>query len=377
MLKLPNLAVLDIQGNRIDDPEIVEVIANMPSLKVLYLQGNDVVKKIKQYRKTIIHRCRLLKYLDDRPVFEDERRRVDAWGRALNESGGDVKAAQEAERLELEAIRREKKESDDRNFLLFEQMMIEGRRKRREEEELKKKSKEENPAQSGNNDEEVEISHFSGERIVPVQDCAFLQQEREQRWAKVVNSADALSPPYGGAIKETNQEEGGFVSVQERGSDDSGIRHVDQRRLEVLHQCATVGLGNISSRDPFVDTSFQVTSTDQPGEMKNRINEVIPPSFSATESASVQPPPAPATHADIIKENAHAKVQALNASKEAAKASMTITEVDSPILPPPAPLPSIVVHESGSDTLPLPPSNCTDNSTPDTLSLHTNVDELD
>jgi hypothetical protein len=34
------------------------------------------VKQIKHYRKTVIARCKDLRYLDDRPVFEEERRRV-------------------------------------------------------------------------------------------------------------------------------------------------------------------------------------------------------------------------------------------------------------------------------------------------------------
>lgn len=46
----------------------------MPKLAVLYLHGNEVTKKIQHYRKTLIHRIPTLKYLDDRPVFEDERR---------------------------------------------------------------------------------------------------------------------------------------------------------------------------------------------------------------------------------------------------------------------------------------------------------------
>jgi len=41
--------------------------------------GNPVVKDIKHYRKTIIAKCKALRYLDDRPVFEEERRRVTAW----------------------------------------------------------------------------------------------------------------------------------------------------------------------------------------------------------------------------------------------------------------------------------------------------------
>lgn len=38
----------------------------MNDLRVLYLQGNPVVKLIRHYRKTLVSRCANLKYLDDR-----------------------------------------------------------------------------------------------------------------------------------------------------------------------------------------------------------------------------------------------------------------------------------------------------------------------
>ena len=56
-------------------------------------QNNTVVKDIKHYRKTIISQCVHLKYLDDRPVFDDERRRVTAWARALAANPDDLEAA--------------------------------------------------------------------------------------------------------------------------------------------------------------------------------------------------------------------------------------------------------------------------------------------
>jgi dynein assembly factor 1 len=53
----------------------------MPSLAVLYLTGNPVCKKIANYRKTIIAAIPTLKYLDDRPVFEDDRIYAEAFAR--------------------------------------------------------------------------------------------------------------------------------------------------------------------------------------------------------------------------------------------------------------------------------------------------------
>ena len=82
LLECPKISTLDLQNNKIDDPEILEeILVHMPNLKVLYLQGNKCTSKIKNYRKTLIDRIPSLKYLDDRPVFEDDRRNAEAFGR--------------------------------------------------------------------------------------------------------------------------------------------------------------------------------------------------------------------------------------------------------------------------------------------------------
>lgn len=123
LLQMPSLQTIDLQGNYLGDPAVVNVFAQLPALRVLYLQGNPVVRKIKHFRKTIVSKCR---HLDDRPVFEDERRRTDAWSAVL-EAGGTLDQAHEAERQELFLIRKEKDERDERNFKAFEEMMKERR----------------------------------------------------------------------------------------------------------------------------------------------------------------------------------------------------------------------------------------------------------
>ena len=66
---------LDLSDNKIADERVLpEIFEKLPNLAVLYLHGNDVCKKIEHYRKTLIIKLPKLKYLDDRPVFEDERR---------------------------------------------------------------------------------------------------------------------------------------------------------------------------------------------------------------------------------------------------------------------------------------------------------------
>lgn len=53
----------------------------MPNLAVVYLQNNQFNKKIAHYRKHLISKMPILKYIDDKPIFEDERRYAEAWAR--------------------------------------------------------------------------------------------------------------------------------------------------------------------------------------------------------------------------------------------------------------------------------------------------------
>ncbi|XP_017048888.2 dynein axonemal assembly factor 1 homolog [Drosophila ficusphila] len=75
------LSVLDLANNRIDDILVVKVFEQMPSLRVLVLQGNPVVSRLPQYRKTLILACKELTYLDSRPVFPRDRACAEAWKR--------------------------------------------------------------------------------------------------------------------------------------------------------------------------------------------------------------------------------------------------------------------------------------------------------
>lgn len=120
--ELQELNTLDLQNNNISDPAVLELLKKLPNLKCLYLKGNPVVSSMKNYRKSFIAALPNLGYLDERPVFEDERRMVNAWA-----VGG-----LDAEREERKAIKDEKERYDRANFEAMQEIRKAGWRRKRE-----------------------------------------------------------------------------------------------------------------------------------------------------------------------------------------------------------------------------------------------------
>lgn len=118
LLTCPTLTTVDLQSNKISDPECLEeIFMKMPNLKVLYVQGNEFTSKIKNYRKTMIAKLPTLMYLDDRPVFAEDRRHAEAFAR------GGI----EEERKERDAINKEKAATDEKNRMAFRDMIKKAR----------------------------------------------------------------------------------------------------------------------------------------------------------------------------------------------------------------------------------------------------------
>eukprot|EP00801_Mesodinium_rubrum_P002053 Mrub_02053.p1 GENE.Mrub_02053~~Mrub_02053.p1 ORF type:complete len:572 (-),score=163.21 Mrub_02053:150-1706(-) len=103
------IATMDIQSNRIKDENVLTEIFQNMNVKVLYFQNNEAVKSIRNYRKTMIHSLPTLTYLDERPVFEEERRFAEAFG-----VGG--KDAEKEERKKWDDERKEKQMQYLRDF---------------------------------------------------------------------------------------------------------------------------------------------------------------------------------------------------------------------------------------------------------------------
>ncbi|BDA44790.1 probable Dynein assembly factor 1, axonemal at C-terminar half [Coccomyxa sp. Obi] len=110
--RLPGLEVLNI----------LDIFAGLPNLRCLYLKGNPLVEAMRNYRKTVISKLPGLTYLDERPIFDVERRCAEAWAKGGLE-------AERAERLQA----KEKEEEEERcRFATLQRIRQDGFRKRRE-----------------------------------------------------------------------------------------------------------------------------------------------------------------------------------------------------------------------------------------------------
>ncbi|GET91407.1 hypothetical protein, conserved [Leishmania tarentolae] len=82
-----------------DPLAVVQFFQHLPLVSVIYFQGNGLSRRLRHYRRNMILHLPALTYLDERPIFPEERRVTEAWGH-----GGDT-----AEAAERAKIREEKR----------------------------------------------------------------------------------------------------------------------------------------------------------------------------------------------------------------------------------------------------------------------------
>lgn len=197
-----NLCTLDIQDNKIDDPDVLpEVFMRMPGLRVLYLKGNSAAKKIVNYRKSITVYCKDLRYLDDRPVFEDDRRTAEAFNR-----GG-----LEEQRAEQKRIREEKSQKHENNMRAFQEMIDNSKREKRERDAMRREDKytdETDPVESWERRCKRLQAQWKEDNKDDLKDDAqeyaekCLAAEREGRQAPPMTSGDVV-----GLVEEADQQQ--------------------------------------------------------------------------------------------------------------------------------------------------------------------------
>lgn len=299
LLECPTLEVLDLQGNRLKDPAVLDLLVKMPNLKCLYLKGNPCVRDIRHYRKKTIARLPLLNYLDDRPVFPKDRERAEAFYQALQNTG-DVKAAQAAERVVIKLQRKREKEKQERNFRAFGEMIRKARQARGE--------------QPSSDEEEIKYSKFSGEKIIDYPENPLLKAAREKKEAQYC----ALPPPtpVGDSVDPAEKAPplppaaGGNID-----SDDEDMRDEQDILEERLR-----GIGHDKAEDVWAYVDGKANPLEKQLE-----KDIFHKSYKTTEETKTQPPGMEGV-LDAIKKvdpDAAAKIQALHKMQQLNKPQVT------------------------------------------------------
>lgn len=77
------ISLLDFSENEIKDDkyfeELIKIFQKTKKIKVIYLKGNEFIRKIKNYRRTFIVEVKTLSYLDDRFITEEDRVGTEAY----------------------------------------------------------------------------------------------------------------------------------------------------------------------------------------------------------------------------------------------------------------------------------------------------------
>jgi len=234
-----NICTVDIQDNRLEDPDIVpEVFARMKSLRVLYLKGNGAAKKIVNYRKSLTVYCKDMRYIDDRPVFEDDRRQAEAFNR------GGI----EEQRAEQKRIREEKNEQEERNRRRFGEMIEESRRQKKEKDAMRREDKftdETDPVESFErrakrlNDEwrEENKEGLKDEAAEYAKKCLQAEREAKEREGKGQKdetqkaNAEAREADAAGELDVPAENSEGEEEKVIKGTDEGSKKKEDNRKL--------------------------------------------------------------------------------------------------------------------------------------------------
>eukprot|EP00878_Enallax_costatus_P014331 GHUV01014990.1.p1 GENE.GHUV01014990.1~~GHUV01014990.1.p1 ORF type:complete len:487 (+),score=179.60 GHUV01014990.1:553-2013(+) len=107
-----SLVTLDLSGNQLSEPAALELVIGLP-LALLKLQGNPLVSNVRHYRKVVVAGMPQLKYLDDAPVGDQDRRLAAAF----------MTGGLEAERSERDAIRQEAADKAEQQRRSFDEMV--------------------------------------------------------------------------------------------------------------------------------------------------------------------------------------------------------------------------------------------------------------
>lgn len=122
LLQLSSLSSLDMRDNQIAAPlSIVPFFSQLSTVTSLYLAGNPAVRLVSHYRREMTLKMPALYYLDDKPIFKDDRLIAEAFVRGGKEEEAKVKVELEQKIKGVKA--KVDPEAREKRKLAFKQMM--------------------------------------------------------------------------------------------------------------------------------------------------------------------------------------------------------------------------------------------------------------
>ena len=121
------LVTVDLSRNKLEDRAVVDFFlspAMSDRIRLLKLQGNPVVSEVPSYRKTLVSGMTRLNYLDDSPVFPEDKRLAAAW----------LRGGVEEEKAERARIFEDERRERERHRAAFDDMVANARREAEEKE---------------------------------------------------------------------------------------------------------------------------------------------------------------------------------------------------------------------------------------------------
>ncbi|XP_032670620.1 uncharacterized protein LOC116843871 isoform X2 [Odontomachus brunneus] len=239
------LTVLDISHNRIDTCDVVDILGDMKSLRVVTLTGNPVLKQIKMYRKTMILKCKNLQYLDDRPVFPRDRACAEAWVR-----GGVDEEVAERNRW----IQAEQKKINDSVMALINKRKLYKPVETSEKEEADKKKEEEEDAEDA-----TKSSVSAAPRSSGLLDLERKKKSKERSFLGSYASSSSSSSDGELASDEENED------MRQKGSEES------DRRRPMAEEERKVSDGN--NEELLLPWKVEIREKSQPRRLVEEISE--------------------------------------------------------------------------------------------------------
>ncbi|KAG5306531.1 DAAF1 factor, partial [Acromyrmex insinuator] len=215
---LHTLSILDISHNRIDTCDIVDILGDMKSLRVVTLSGNPVLKQIKMYRKTMILKCKNLQYLDDRPVFPRDRACAEAWMRG----GIDEEVAERNRWFQAE----QKKINDSVMALINKRKLCKpvGTSEKEATDKKKKEKKEEEEDEEEEEEEDEEITTKSSARTA-TRSSGLLDLEKKKK-----SEERSFLGSYDSPLSSSSSEDEQLANEENERSRQKGGKESDGRR---------------------------------------------------------------------------------------------------------------------------------------------------